>query len=72
MKAPKDCKTIVEICKLQTDNHSLKEHWIITDGYTVSLANQRSGEPATEIISMPKAKFDKLIEWYFKPQKERK
>lgn len=64
VKAPIECKTFNDICNMPRDNLTLKDFWILTDGYEVTLARQKLGHEAEEIISIPKAVFNKFARWY--------
>ena len=67
---PYDCKTNKQVCAQRSDNTSAGDFWILTDGCEVSLAAQKVGEPASEMISIPRAQFNKLIDWYMRDQKK--
>jgi len=67
--SPIDAKSNHSVCKLNRDNISTPDYWIITDGYDVTLAEQKDGESATNKITISKKHFDKLIRWYIRPQK---
>jgi hypothetical protein len=69
MRRPRDCKTIDDVCEIQRDNKDVGDFWMITDGYTVSIHEQKMGEPSKQQISIPRATFNKLIDWYSRPQK---
>jgi len=70
--APIDCNTCDEVCQLQTDHADCGDFWILNDGYTVSIARQKDGEPPQAEISIPKKKFDALIKWYTTGKSPRK
>ena len=67
--APCECKNLDDVCRLQTDNHDLKNYWIMFDGFEVTLTQQAMGEPSKAKISMPKRQFDALVAWYQRQQK---
>lgn len=67
--APMEARSLGEVCSLRTDNHDCKTGWIITDGHTVSLTNQKNGEQSTGCVKFTRAEFNKLIRWYTRPQK---
>lgn len=70
--SPRDAKSLDEICSLQTDNCSTKDAWIIiTDGDHVTIQMQRNGESSTGAINIKKSNFNRLIDWYNRPQKKR-
>lgn len=64
VKAPKDADTFNRACDLKTDNVTYCNFWILTDGYNISMAEQKMGESATQEISIQKKIFDRLIRWY--------
>lgn len=60
--------TFNKVCKLQTDNFSTRDYWILTDGSNVNVCKQRNGQPAIVSMTIPIYHFNKLIEWYIKEQ----
>lgn len=50
------------------DNKSLGDFWMITDGFRVTLAEQKEGEAPTQYITIPRATFNKFIDWYMRDQ----
>lgn len=67
-RAPCECSTFKELCELRTDNHSLKDFWIISDEKHITLTKQKDGESPTETITIPKYQFKLLVSWYQKKQ----
>ncbi len=67
-KRPIDCGNEDQVCELQTSLHTLKNFWILTEGYRVSLYEQKSSESPTQHITIPKRQFDALVEWYMREQ----
>ncbi len=68
----KDCRTTDQVCELPRDHSDAGDFWIISDGHTVSMAQQKYGESSTQSISIPRATFNRLIAFYTKPQNVRK
>lgn len=66
---PYDAKTLDEVCSLERDNISFGDFWILSDGHTVSLRKQKQGEMPSEGIQVPRATFNKMVDWYLKDQK---
>lgn len=66
--SPKQANKFQDICRLKTDNRSLKGYWIIIDERNVTIAKQKNGEPADKIINIPRRQFNALIEWHSKQQ----
>ncbi len=58
--------TYEQICKLDRDNFSFGDFWIITDATTVSLAAQKLGESATQTITLPRRVFSRFVDEYLK------
>ena len=67
-RSPMQCRTLNQVCALETNNDSVAGGRISTDGYTVYVADQRSGQPSTERVSLAKRDFDALIRWYTRKQ----
>lgn len=53
-----------DVLALTRDNVGTEDYWIITDGFTVTLACQKVGEPSTAMVSLPKVVFDAFADWY--------
>ena len=67
--APCQAKTLRQICSLRSDNYSTADAWILLAGGSgVCLTNQRSGEPATASVTIPRVQFNRLVDWYLKEQ----
>ena len=71
-RAPRDARTLDDLCALTRDTVTYGEFWALTDGHTVTLARQRVGEAAAEIISIPRRTFNLIVNWYTKPQRVRR
>ncbi len=67
---PYEAKTTDEVCRLQTDHNDVDDYWILTDGYTVTVCEQKSGKIPAQEINVPHAIFNRLIAWYIREQKE--
>lgn len=69
---PYDAKHERGACKLE---RSVKEvagdFWILTDGYHVTIAEQPIGSEPTQAIRVPRASFNKLVDWYMREQSQR-
>jgi len=61
---PIDAKSNAQICKLKRDNVSTAGFWLLIDGPNVTLAKQKVGESAEQMLSIPRSQFDKLARWY--------
>lgn len=66
--APATC-TFDQLLKIGRDNISIGDYAILTDARTVWLCQQAMGEKPTQTFGIPRARFNKLIRWYLKPQK---
>jgi len=62
--APIDAKTFGDICSLPRDNISCRGFWILTDGYYVSIHQQKPGEDSKQQIRIPRSIFDHFVRWY--------
>ncbi len=67
---PYDLKNTEETCRLRRISFDCDDAWILTDGYTVSISQQKVGAPPTQSISLPRAQFNRLIQWYMRDQRE--
>lgn len=54
---------------LQRDNFSVGDFWILTNGFTISIAEQKRGEDTKQHINIPVETFAKLVAWMTEPQK---
>ena len=68
---PYEAKTFNAICRLQRDNLQFDWGWFALNGDTVSLATQRTGEPAKHIASIPRKDFLQISRWFVRPQRLR-
>lgn len=67
-----ECRSIDDVCALGRDNFTVGGHWILTDGYKVSVVAQKVGASPTESISIDRATFNRLVRWYMRQQVVRK
>jgi hypothetical protein len=77
MKTAKKTKSLMEsdynsVCTLQRDNYTYGEHWILSDGYNVTVTTQARFEAPKQSITMPRREFNKLIKFYTKQQPVRR
>lgn len=56
-----------QLCKLPRDNWTYGNHWLLTDGYEVTVCNQKTGEAPTGSVTMPRRAFNALVKAYTKP-----
>lgn len=69
---PYDAKSTDDVCDgLRSDNFSSGDVWIVVDGYRVTIAEQRVGDPPTQRVSLSRDAFNALIDWYMCQQKSR-
>ena len=66
--SPMEANEIDDICRMESDNYESGDFRILQDGVVVSLGEQKVGQNPTQVISMRKANFNQLIEWYIKKQ----
>lgn len=60
-----------KVCTLNRDNISIKNGWILVDGYDVSIGQQAEGEGGAIIVRLSRVEFAKLARWFFTEQKLR-
>lgn len=63
-----ECKNDYDVAQRKADNFIKDDFWILCDGFTVTIAEQRSGEQATQAIRVPKATFDYFVKKYTEQQ----
>jgi outer membrane receptor for ferric coprogen and ferric-rhodotorulic acid len=61
-----------ELLLLPRDGGTYANHWILSDGYTVSVVAQKPGEQPTQSITIPRRVFNALVRFYTKQQPMRK
>jgi hypothetical protein len=66
---PYDAKGERRAIKLKRSVRSFGGFWILTDGYRVSVSQQKTGEAPTQHICISRARFNQLIDWYLKDQR---
>lgn len=71
-KAPKDANSLEMVVRLPHDNFDVGNHWILTNGETVSIRAQKVGESPTESIDIPRNVFNKMVRWWTRPVTVRK
>jgi hypothetical protein len=54
-----------------SDHCSTNEFRVSIDGVSVSLTSRSSGEEPRQQITIPRQEFNKMIQWYTKPQRLR-
>lgn len=64
----REAKDEKAICTLPRDHYEIKDWSIMTDGVRVWISQQKSGEPRTDHIEVPKGIFDQLLARYERPQ----
>lgn len=67
--SPRKAKTLDEIRLLNTDNKSTDNFWILVSENEVTIAEQKNGLVADNIMIIAKSEFNKLISWYDREQK---
>jgi hypothetical protein len=70
--SPKECKTFEEVCRLNSDNFSTDNNWIMINEGTVTLTAQKLGFQPIASITIERRKFNNLIRWYLRKQKTRR
>lgn len=63
-RSPRNTTRFYDICKLQSDNFSAGDYWICIDEVGVSIAHQKLKEDTIAMISIPRAEFGSLIDWF--------
>lgn len=56
-----------QLWRMPRDNFDRGDWWMITDGHTVSIAEQKIYEQPTQNISIPKGIFDWFVDIYVRP-----
>lgn len=60
---------IPPLAELRTDHKEIGDYWILTDGWRVSMVQQKTGESPTQKVTIPRAEFNRMIDWYLRDQK---
>lgn len=71
---PRDARTSEQVCNMPRDNLTVGGFWILLSGNracSVTICAQKSGEPVTQKINIPRRVFDRFIDWYMKPVRVR-
>jgi len=63
-----ECNGDTGFAELKRDNFQKGDFWIICDGFNVSIAEQKVGEPPSQSIRVPKATFDFFVKKYTEQQ----
>lgn len=67
-KAPIDA-TWNQLAKMRRDNVDTPDFWCMVDGCgEITIAQQKSGEPATAMITMPRSVMKRFIKFLVTPQ----
>jgi hypothetical protein len=66
--SPYEARIHKDICSLQSDNYNTAEGWILIDGDQITLAKQRAGEESKGSVTLSRAAFKRMIDWYLRPQ----
>lgn len=69
--SPSQAWSMYQVDVLVSDHHSSNEFRISVDGVFVCLTQQRRGEEPSQQIRVPRQEFNKLVQWYTKPQRLR-
>lgn len=68
MSSLMECNGEYEATAIKRDNFLKGDFWFLSDGYNVSIAEQRVGESPTQSITVPKATFDYFVKKYTEQQ----
>lgn len=67
---PYDAKSTDDVCdRLRRDHKDVGDFWILTDGYRVTISEQKWGEKPKQSVTVSRDQFNRLIDWYLKDQK---
>ncbi|MBI5473066.1 MAG: hypothetical protein HY961_12050 [Ignavibacteriae bacterium] len=69
--SPGQAWSMYQVDALVSTDYSSKDFSISIDGVSVCLTYQRRGEEPRERIKIPRQEFNKMIQWYTKPQRLR-
>ncbi len=69
--SPSQAWSMYQVDALVSDHHSSNDFRISVDGGSVWLTQQPSGENSRRQIQIPRQEFNKMIQWYTKPQRLR-
>ena len=62
----REARTFNQICSMPRDNYSCGDFSVSTDGAEVWLYEQKLGEKQKQEFSIPKGKFDRLVDSYIR------
>jgi hypothetical protein len=65
IQSPRKAKSLR---KMKRSLVETKDFWLLVDGSEVIIVKQRNGERSTATITIPKKDFNRLIDFYNKPQ----
>lgn len=60
--------TFDELVQMRCDNIDLPDYWCSTDGYSVTITKQRSGEAPTERVKVPVKDMRRIVKFLTTPQ----
>lgn len=63
-KAPRDARTFDDVCDMPRDNVSSGAFWFLVDEVSVSVAEQKAGEAARAIVTLPRDVFNRFVNFY--------
>lgn len=66
--SPIECKTNKQIHSLSDESGIFKDFIMYIDDSNIRIYQHKPGESYKQGIDIPKKHFDKLLEWYTKPQ----
>lgn len=67
--SPAQARSDAAMARLNEDNRSTLSGWILLNGKTVIISQQKGGENRTGKVELPASEFKRLAEWYLKPQR---
>ncbi len=67
--APEDVKRVRDMLGLKTTDIGIGDFWmLVSHNGSVCIHRQKLGEQSSESIDIPRRTFQKMVEWYQKPQ----
>lgn len=67
-----DAKNESDLLKLRRDNWQTENGWLLANGNTVTIAEQKNGQPFVSQTTIPREEFNRLIRGYLRNQKPRR
>jgi hypothetical protein len=58
--------TYDELCRMDRDNVSYGDFWIVTDTNEITIAKQKMGESCQASVSIPRRVFNRFVDQYLK------